>query len=219
MPPPERRGLSLLETLFAIVLTTVCLGGLLQAMSRGVALVRECTIVGDVDARAGRALHSIVRELLPSDSGTFVPDLEPPLVGPNPGYSAVAFRTAESYQAGAVVWSAPTRLQWQLAPGELDNGLDDDGDGVVDDGSIVLVRNAGQADERSAAIVGGVREYLEGEVPNGVDDNGNGLVDERGFCLLLEGDVLTIRLSLQRTGPDGRAVVRTHETSITTRNP
>jgi hypothetical protein len=66
--------------------------------------------------------------------------------------------------------------------------------------------------------VNGVREALEGEAFNGLDDNGNGLVDERGLAIELDGDVLTVHLSLERRGPDGAPIVRTQQTSVRLRN-
>ncbi len=215
---PKRAGLSLLEALFAVALATVFLGGLAHAMQRGLALVRENTTAGDVNARTGRAIRRIVKEILPTDAGAFVPDLLPPQVGPNLGSSVVTYSCPVGFANGAVQWTPPRTIQWEIAPGELDNGLDDDGDGRVDEGSAVLVRNVGQADEQRVVLVNDVREYFEGETPNGQDDNGNGLVDERGLCFDRAGDVVNVRLTLERTGPDGRAVARSQQTSLTTRN-
>jgi hypothetical protein len=106
----------------------------------------------------------------------------------------------------------------ELETGEQDNGLDDNGNGLVDEGVIVWTENPGLVDERRVIRSHWVREYLEGELPNGLDDNGNGLRDERGLCFSIEGDVLTIRITLERRDDDGRIHTKTVQTSVRVRN-
>lgn len=118
---------------------------------------------------------------------------------------------------GRITWSA-TRVEFRLEPGEVDDGLDNDGNGLVDEGELVLVRDAGGADELEIVLANGVREHLEGELPNGVDDNDNGLVDERGITFERVGSDLRIRLTLETTGRDGRILTRTLETTAWSRN-
>ena len=105
-------------------------------------------------------------------------------------------------------------------PGELDNGVDDNGNGLVDECRIEFQPDV--VGDPGLVIGWGsfVREYLEGEIPNGVDDNGNGLVDERGLCLTYDNasGVLTVRLTLERLDPLGRPLTRTVETAVQVRN-
>ena len=80
------------------------------------------------------------------------------------------------------------RFEFVYDPDEVDDGQDNNGNGLIDEGRIVWTRNVGAPDERSVVLCHQVREYLEGEVPNGLDDNGNGLVDEKGLSFERNGE-------------------------------
>jgi hypothetical protein len=110
-----------------------------------------------------------------------------------------------------------------IEPSETDNGADDDGDGLIDEGMIEFTRDLGAGTERIVRWARGVREYLAGENPNVADDNANGLTDERGLSFSLTGRILTIRLTLQAVGAkgdgaSGTVLSRTVETSVRLRN-
>jgi len=214
----SRSGTGLIETLIAVSLSLLLLGGIVQSTNRGLAAFRSGSANNDVESRAARALNRIVGELLGASAGNVQPDLTTPPGNPTVWSPAIDFRVGEERLAGAVQWSAPRRLAWVLASGELDNGVDDNGDGLADEGSIVFVVDPGTADERSVVLANGVRELLEGESFNGLDDNGNGLIDEGGLAFDLSGSVLTVRFSLERIGPDGLPIVRTQQVSIRLRN-
>lgn len=212
-----RSGASLVETLIAVSMSLLLLGGVVQSTNRGLAAFRTGSANNDVESRAARALNRIVGELLGASAGNLQPDLTTPPGNPTAWSTAIDFRVGEEWLAGAVQWSAPRRLAWVLASGELDNDLDDNGDGLADEGSIVFLEAPGTADERRVVLANGVRELLEGESLNGLDDNGNGLIDEGGLVFDLDGQVLTIRFSLERIGPEG-SIVRTQQVSIRLRN-
>lgn len=102
---------------------------------------------------------------------------------------------------GRLDWRT-TWISFEYASGELDDGKDNNGDGLIDEGRVVMTTSQGTAEERRTVLYGSVREFLEGETPNGKDDNGNGngLVDERGLCFVLDGELLRIFLTLERPG-------------------
>jgi hypothetical protein len=102
--------------------------------------------------------------------------------------------------------------------GELENGLDDDGDGIIDEGRVILTRDFLGAEELSVVLAHDVRSRFEGELANGLDDNGNGLVDERGFCMTLQDGLLVLRLSIAGRSPEGTRTTSTVETSVHFRN-
>ena len=118
---------------------------------------------------------------------------------------------------GGLGWET-IRLEFQYDEGESDNGADDNGNGLVDEGRVVLTRAVGTAEENSVVLCRSVREYLEGEEPNGSDDNGNGLVDEKGFCFTLDGDLLMVRLTIERLNADKHLVSETTYSGIGFRN-
>jgi len=214
----SRAGMSLLELTISLALLSIVMLGVFHATERGLGVFRQSTANGEISVRAARALGRVLRELLAADGSTFNPPLTPPVVGPNLGNPGARYQSAIDFQAGAIVWGPQSEVRWQLEEGETANDVDDDGDGLVDEGSLVLLRNAGAADELAVVLANGVSELFEGELPNNLDDNGNGLVDEPGFCLDRDGNVLNVRLSLERMGPDGRLIVRSQEAAIAVRN-
>jgi hypothetical protein len=128
------------------------------------------------------------------------------------------FRLAAGYADDAIQWGEWRQIGIELEPGELDDGMDNDGDGLVDERRVVWTEAPGTLDERRRVLVGGVRELDDGEIANGVDDDGDTLLDEPGLTFVLQGDVLRVRLCIE--GIDERGVVRTRsaETSIHIRN-
>jgi len=86
-----------------------------------------------------------------------------------------------------------------------------------DDHRLRWFQDPGEADERSVVWCDAVRDLLEGELPNGIDDNGNGLIDESGLTFEIEGNTITIRLTLEKQMPNGRPVKSTVTTTVTCR--
>ena len=144
-------------------------------------------------------------------------NLEPSLSAPLSS-SWLTFQVVVGMEDGVPVFGPPVRLEFELDPDETDDGLDNDGDGVADEGRAVLVRNAGLPGEVRVVLSHWVRELLQGEEANGIDDNGNGLIDEPGLSFDVEGGSLNVRLSLERPDPDGRLITRTLATSVLFRN-
>ena len=109
-------------------------------------------------------------------------------------------------------------IAFEYETGEIDDGRDNNRNGLVDEGVVVLLRDAGGANEQRVVLCHGVRERLEGELVNGLDDNGNGLVDEKGFCLQWVDGVLALWLSIELIDGNGMHEVRTLQTSVRIRN-
>jgi hypothetical protein len=117
-----------------------------------------------------------------------------------------------------VVYEPTATIGFEYDPGEVDDGVDNNGNGLIDEGQVVLTRGVGTGNAVRSVLVDGVAELLEGEVLNADDDNGNLMDDETGFCLQRIGSVLTIRLTLEDKAEDGTVTRRTMETSIRMRN-
>ena len=205
--------MTLVEIMIAALLLTFVLGTAILATQRSTGAYRRSMINRTVDTLATRGIGRVMRELVAAGRNTL--DYSPP---GEPHVPTVAFRTAQGWDGTAVVWGPEVRLSWELAPAEVDNGADDNGNGLIDEGRIVRIQNPGLPNESRLVLVNGVSELLEGETFNGLDDNGNGLVDERGFCFELTGDTLTVRLSVERRDSNERLTVRTLENSVTMRN-
>jgi hypothetical protein len=131
----------------------------------------------------------------------------------------VDFRRVTGYAAGAPVLSNLESIRLEPAPGEPDDGLDNDGDGFVDEAQLVWIQDLGLATEQRTVLCRGVAETFAGEVPgNGADDNGNGLRDESGFCVDYDGSRLNVSLTLQGSATSGQVVTRTVRRTIVLRN-
>lgn len=216
--PLNQSGFTLIELMIAMALLAVVAGGVTTASRRGLGLFARSSVNSEINARAGRTIDRISRELMGAGATRIDPDLSFDAGDPPVWSTELEFEVAGDWVAGAVVWGPERRIALELAEGEADNGIDDNGNGLVDEGSVVMLENPGQPNERRVVLVNGVSEYLEGEVLNGIDDNGNGLIDERGFCFDLARGPLSIRLSLERLDPEGRLLVRTHSDSVQMRN-
>ena len=111
--------------------------------------------------------------------------------------------TTAGWNAGAVVYGDVTTIQWEPDTRDAQNGIDDDKDGLVDEGRVTWRSGTGPS-SKSAVLVNNVANRLEGEIGgNNLDDNGNGLVDERGLSFVLEGGRLTVRVTVEKKERDG----------------
>ena len=208
-------GFSMTEVAVTVVLFLLLAGSAVLAAQGGLGAFRETSRSADIEVRVRRTIDRVALELLSAGGGQLLP---------NPtgqfGTSNLLFTQARSFNAAADVtdWGPQMRIAFELSPGENADDVDNDGDGLVDEGLLVLTRDEGGAGERRVVLCQDVCELLEGELANGDDDNGNGVVDELGFNVHRQDDVLTIRLSIQEPAEPADPVVRTLETSVRLRN-
>jgi hypothetical protein len=165
------------------------------------------------EGRARRALDRVVEELAMAGRQSLDPDPEPPNWSDN-----LEFQCATGVAGALPLWGALTGVLWEREPAELDDGQDNDGDGLVDEGRVVLVRNVGAANERRVVLCNGVAEFAEGETAAVGDENGNGLDDERGFSLQRDGELLTVFLTLQEQVESGQVLTTSVRTALRLRN-
>lgn len=205
----RRSGFTLIEMAVAAgVLSLAIVAAADLVTTTGDTLARG-TVLSNLDAKANALLAKIERDIVQAGRDTLLP-------ASPAGESTLAYRMAFGYEDGQVQWGSPLRIEFRAD--EAQDGADNDDDRFVDEGRIVLVRNAGTASESVVPWEGGIRSYLEGEVPNGLDDNGNGLIDERGLCFALDGEAIVIRLSVEGRDNKGRVAVRTVTTTVRPRN-
>jgi hypothetical protein len=105
-----------------------------------------------------------------------------------------------------------------LEDGELDDGVDNNGNGLVDERKLLMTREPEGGEPLTSALAHGVRELAEGETANGLDDNGNGLKDEAGLSFERKNGRLIVRLSLEQRDGEGHLLVRSLQTSVRLRN-
>ncbi len=206
-----RSGLTVTELVVTLVLLGLLFSSAILAATGGYGAFRASTVTADLETRVRRALDRVAFELLSVGEEELLPDPAGQF-----GTSDLLFRQATGLNGTVVVWGPQNRLALEYEPGEVDDGLDNDGNGLADDGVLVLTRDVG-ANEKRVILCHGVRELLENETADGTDENGNDVTDEAGFNVHRADDVLFLRLSLEERGENG-VLVRTLETSVRLRN-
>jgi prepilin-type N-terminal cleavage/methylation domain-containing protein len=207
-----RRGFTLIEVLVSATVLAVTLGSVTLSMRQGAASWQANLAAGSLDSKTELTLDRITRYLESASGKSLRPDLSA-----TPFSSWVDFQETTGYRDGTRFLSEARRIELELGPGELDNGLDDNGNGLVDECRVVLIQDL-DGDQIRVVIARGVRKYLQGESGNGRDDNGNGLIDEPGLSFDADGNTLNIRITLEKAGPTGDLLTRTLEGSITLLN-
>lgn len=211
--PRPRAGFTLVELTIAAALLAVVLGSVALVAGTSERMYRTESLHSHLEAQAGRTIQVVCEELRTAGSDTLSP-------APTTGVatSSVQYVQARGFEGGEVQWSPLRRLELEYELGELDDGLDNNDNGLVDERRLVLVEAPGTADERRRVLTRWVAELLEGESANGLDDNGNGLVDEPGFSLEGNGRAVTVRFTLERRTLEGTLLRRTAVSSVRPRN-
>ena len=204
-----RSGMTLIETAISITLLVTVFGSTAVLLDTTSGAYQTTTVATTMDSVAGTALRGISGALQGASGDIVI------LVTP----SMIEFQRGVGYLNGSVDWGDVEQIGFEYGPGEVNDGIDNDGDGLVDEGRIVHILRPGAADEERNILCTGVREWLEGEAPgNLVDDNGNGLTDEAGLAFDLTGDGVSVWLTVERMDSNGALIVRTVERFVAFRN-
>ncbi len=206
-------GFTVVELAFSMVLLGTLLGATFMLTQGGLSAFRSTDLRTSAESRARRALDRVCAELVRASEATLFPDASGQF-----GTDTLSYSQVVGLDAGAVQFGPTMRIAFEYAEGELDDGVDNDGNGVVDDGVIVMTTNVGEANETRIVLCRDVSELLEGETVNGDDDNDNGVIDEAGFSIRRVDDVMFVRLSIEQRGAQGELVIVTVESAIELRN-
>lgn len=206
-------GFSLVEMAIVVALLGAVIGSLAMVGLSSERTYRTGAMSAHLEAQAATTVERIVVELRIVGRDTVVPD---PVQ--NVGSDSIRYLQATGLAGGDVVWSTARRLAFEYEAGEIDDGIDNNRNGLVDEGRVVLTEDFGGPGETPRILTRWVREFAAGEAENGVDDDGNGLIDERGFCVERIGETLVVRLTLERRDGEGRLMSRTARTSARLRN-
>lgn len=193
----RRAGYTLIEAMVGIALVS-----LLSLMAAMLVRMTRTSQVADVSAieledQAYRLLDRIQYAIIGTDRDKLFPDPVTPIHS-----SELSYEVVIGVEDGEVVWGDPERI-----------GLE-----AADSKRLVWNRNPGEADEQRSIWCNVVRPFIEGELPNGIDDNGNNLVDEKGLSFTLQGNMVTIRITLERMRREGPPLVKVVETTVRVRN-
>ncbi|MFT7668976.1 MAG: prepilin-type N-terminal cleavage/methylation domain-containing protein [Planctomycetota bacterium] len=214
-----RAGFTLIEVAISVTLIAIIAAFAGMVSKTGNSAYEGTSLTANLNSKVKLTLDRVALELQLAAKDTFFPTME---VGVT-NTSSLVFQQLVDIQAGAPVYGGPTvgqvmAIRLVMDVGEVDDGIDNNGDGLIDEKRLVLARDLGVETQMLVTICHDVSEMAEGEVAGGGDENGNGLIDEQGFDLQREGDVITIRLSIQRVSSSGVVLERTAETSLRLRN-
>ena len=206
-------GFSLMEMVLVAALLTLALGPVFLVTKTGDRMYRTESVVSHLEFQAAQAMEHVLDDLTIAGNDTFVPALVPGVAT-----SSVQYVLTDGLVNGQVAWTPLRRLELEYESGEVDDGIDNNGNGLIDEGQLILTEDVGGPNEQRRVLTRWVPERFRGELENGLDDNGNGLVDERGFCVERIGNALIVRLALQRRTAEGALVNRAAQSSIEPRN-
>jgi prepilin-type N-terminal cleavage/methylation domain-containing protein len=206
-------GFTLVEVVIVLALVSVVMGSVIAVLRSSMRACQVGSTAGHLEALLNRALDRIAERLQASSSSAVTPALSSPFSSPQ-----IDFQRTIGFAGGVVAWSPTERIGFQFRPGELDDGIDNDGDGIVDDGQVIWTQDLGLPTQTSTVLADGVTKFLQGETLNNKDDNGNGLIDERGLCFTVDASSVVVRLSLAARSADGVLVTKSMEKRVFFRN-
>jgi len=207
--------MTLVEVVMAMTLFVAFSSSVFLAIDMSSASYRTETVTARLDSLAREAMDDLSERLRGSDFDSITPAPPPaPVSAPS-----IDFQRARGFVAGGPSWGPTERLAFEYEPADPDDGVDNDGDGLIDEGRLVWFENPELAGERRTILCSHVSEALEGEVRgNGLDDNGNGLIDERGFCLEFVGSHVVARITLEERDHAGRLIRHSSSRIVKPRN-
>ena len=208
-------GMTLVEVVLGLTLFCAFASSAYLALQTSSSSYRTETAAAYLDFLAQKALDDVSDHLRAADFASITP---PPTLAPN-STATIDFQGSRGFVDGAVEWGPVERLTFESDPSDPDDGLDNDGDGLIDEGRLAWIEDPDGVASRRAVLCSQVSAALEGEVlDNGVDDNGNGLIDERGFCIEFVGERALARITLEQLDPAGRLIRQSSMRTITPRN-
>ncbi|MCP5023547.1 MAG: hypothetical protein GY930_17485 [bacterium] len=188
-------GFTLLELIMAFTLVGIVVykaQGAMRSASEG---IRDETKRAMVEDQARRVLRQVGFAVMGSDRSSLLPV--------NEGFSSenIRYRVNLGVNEGEVVWSDREMVAMD-----------------TDRLNVYWAENPDESREKKVVWSKLVAPFLEGEILNGVDDNDNGLVDEKGLSFVIDGNAVTIRLTLQLPMDENNTLLQTVETTVTCRN-
>ncbi len=212
----ERRGscgFTLVEVTLSACLTAALLGTAAMLTRTAMGMFRLRSSEEEASMRVHRALRSIALEFAGAARSELLPDPVLP-----DGASVLGYRRVVGYAGGVQRMGDALQVGFEYESGELDDGLDNNGNGLVDEGVVVWIESPGTQGEQRVVKCRGVREFAPGEIQNGADDDGNGVRDDRGLSFWISGDLLSVALTVEEVGPGGIVLEKSARTSVHIRN-
>ena len=192
------KGFTVIEMTIAIVLLTIVIGNVYWLLQKSTQAMGTKNVAYDVDTQARRAMDRISMAII----GATKDDLMDPLGQPN--YTSwLNYRESKGLNPdGSNILSPQQRIELTAVQG----------------GEVTWFENHGVAGEKRVVFTKNIPPFLKDELENGVDDNANGVIDETGLAFVLNGQSITVYLTLKRTLPDGEVITKELHETVTCRN-
>lgn len=208
----SRAGFTIIELMIVSTILAMLMGVVVTTGNSMKSAYSTADAVAAGEARARRAMDQIVEILSTVDRASVTPTISTPLSS-----SYVEFTPSTGFAGGSPTWGNTGRIELKPSPADPVDGVDNDGNGIIDDNRLVWVRDFGLATEQDLVLCTQVPVLLQGETADGTDQNGNGLVDEPGFCVEVVGNRLIVRLTVEIVGPKAMKISRTLTRTIALR--
>ncbi len=192
-----RSGFTLLEVLVAAALAGVLLFNIQLLVNDAREDLEDTTLQSEVNLQAQRALDRIALAVM----GALASDVHVKKSAPDSS-DTIHYTSVVGFEGGQPVISEPQSIALTAQSGR----------------EVSWYSKPGTSEETRVVWARHLREFCAGEVANGLDDNGNGLVDEKGLAFEVDGPMVTICLTIERLGRDGKLVTKRLETRVTCRN-
>lgn len=192
----RRAGFSLLEGIIALTVFGLVAANVSMLMRTAGRAYGSDAASARLESLAAQTMDRIVLSLAGADASSLSPSVSAPF-----WQSEISFESSLGIEDGEVVYGDPEQIALDANKGE-----------------VLWRKNPGLAQELRVVWGKLVDEMQKGELPNYLDDNGNALVDEAGLAFSVDGDMVTICLTLQRTGESGTPQRCEMTTSVQCRN-
>jgi hypothetical protein len=193
----NERGFTIVELAVTSVVLTLVVAAVGMSFKTSFGFFTAAGEVRTQDLKANRGLEKLLEKLQRIPEDAFLPQM---VAGESSPF--ISFQRIEAFVDGTPQFGPTHRVEWMPDPDDPEDGVDNNQNGLVDEGVVMLRVNPGEVDERREILARGVAHYLKGETANGVDDNGNGLIDECGLSFEKDGRLLTVRVTLLRVSDE-----------------
>jgi len=190
-------GFTLVELMVSVSLLTLVGANIYMVLADSSKVYRSQSANNETEVKVRRTLDRIALAIMGASRETLYTTSVAPASA-----SVLNFESNKGMVNGEEVWSDPQQIALRNE----------------DTRQVAWYENPGAVEERKIVWAKYISEFSKGEIPNGLDDNGNGLVDEQGLSFDLNGNSVTIRLTMQRPAPDGTLVTKELFTTVTCRN-
>ena len=187
---PDRRGFTLVEAMIALVVSAVVMAAFMGVLTLSHRHMDNVTVIGDLETDANDAVDHIADEL--RQAGVLSP-------GWTLQQNMVWFNPCSGQSAGTATWDSTRLLALSpmSASEDIWDGVDNNGDGLIDEGRLVL---------SSFDATGAHQQVLANYVASG------------GLVFSQSGNDITVTLTLKRLNDDGVPMSVTASTLVSLRN-